>query len=82
MKKRKLKIRTAKGTKVKIERGKPRQPCCGNCGQILKGTINVKTYRQGTIARTKKRPERKYGGVLCSRCSRQKIKDEVRKCLK
>ncbi len=31
------------------------------------------------LPKTMKRPERPYGGVLCSRCMRQLIKDDVRK---
>ena len=78
MKDRKLRVKTTKGVKIKIKLRKPRAPICSACRKKLKGTLNMKTVKQKNSARTKKRPERKYGGVLCSKCARQKIKEEVR----
>ncbi|MDD5332028.1 MAG: hypothetical protein PHE43_04410 [Candidatus Nanoarchaeia archaeon] len=78
MRKIKIRVKTAKGVRVKIRRVKPREPRCSVCKQKLKGTINAKTSKQANTAKTKKRPSRLYGGVLCARCSREKIKRDVR----
>jgi len=45
---------------------------CYICKAVLKGT-------KDKGAKTEKRPERMYGGVLCSACSRNIIKQFARK---
>ena len=48
---------------------------CGNCGIVLAGTNNASLKK---LTKTQKRPERPYGGVLCSSCSRKLIKSYAR----
>lgn len=59
---------------------KPRKPKvahCTICGNRLQGIPRERPYKMATIAKTKKRPERPYGGVLCSSCARHKIRQEA-----
>ena len=59
--------------KKKILRAK-----CAVCGVVLKGVLRETPTKMKNMAKTKKRPSRPFGGVLCSKCSREKIKNESR----
>jgi len=65
-------------TNIHFKRKKPKAARCGNCGAVLKGVPRELPYKMRSTAKTKKRPERPFGGVLCSRCMRQTIIDKVR----
>jgi large subunit ribosomal protein L34e len=52
---------------------KPSNAKCGVCGAILSGVPRERPYKMQKLPKTKKRPERPFGGVLCSACSRRKI---------
>ena len=65
-------------TSIHYKRRKPKAAICGNCGAVLKGVPRELPYKIRSMAKTKKRPERPYGGVLCSRCMRQTIIDKIR----
>lgn len=54
---------------------------CANCGAYLSGTARA-TRNSPNIPKTHKRPQRPYGGMLCSRCSRQKIVSQFRNLFK
>tara|TARA_Y100000310_G_scaffold342346_1_gene445239 strand:+ start:512 stop:775 length:264 start_codon:yes stop_codon:yes gene_type:complete len=83
----KTKSRTYRRVKVKITKGvtthylkkKPSKARCGACGMELAGVPRERPYKMQNMPKTAKRPERPYGGVLCSACSRKKIIAEVRK---
>lgn len=64
--------------KVHFKKRKPNAAKCGNCGAVLKGIPRALPFRMRSMAKTKKRPERPYGGVLCSRCMREKIMNKAR----
>ncbi|MHA1607648.1 MAG: 50S ribosomal protein L34e [Candidatus Freyarchaeota archaeon] len=49
---------------------------CAVCGGVLHGCPTSKEDEK--LAKTKKRPERPYGGYLCHRCLRAMIKAKVR----
>ena len=68
------------GSKVVIhyKKRKPSKATCAVCGAALSGVPRERPYKMQTMAKTKKRPSRPYGGVLCSKCMREKVK----KCLK
>ena len=51
---------------------------CGSCGKILPGTLTAPKSVMKNTAKTKKRPERPYGGVLCSECMRRTIIKKAR----
>lgn len=56
------------------KRNKAKQQCA-NCGDFLKGADH-------SLSMSKKRPERPYGGVLCSRCMRTTIIQKYRNIFK
>ena len=68
---RKIFVKTIKGNKVAYKIRKPRNNTCGKCKVNLSGiprdnVAKLKNY-------SKKRVNRKYGGNLCSKCSREAI---------
>lgn len=65
-------------TNIHFKKKKPQSPKCGNCGAVLKGIPREFPFRMKNMAKTKKRPQRPFGGVLCSRCMRQSIIDKFR----
>lgn len=66
-------------TVIHYKRRKPSKPVCSNCGVVLKGIPRALPTKLQNMPKTKKRPSRAFGGVLCSKCSREKIKLEARK---
>ncbi|MBI2650068.1 50S ribosomal protein L34e [Candidatus Woesearchaeota archaeon] len=73
-------FRKVSGGRVSLhyKKKKPKNAKCGNCGALLKGVPRALPFRMRSMAKTKKRPERPFGGVLCSRCMRQAIIDNIR----
>lgn len=54
------------------ERKKSR-PHCSTCGAELHGIKAMTPKQMHSVPKSKKRPERPYGGVLCSACMRRQI---------
>jgi len=65
-------------TTLHFKKRKPRAATCKNCGVVLKGVPRELPFKMRSMAKTKKRPERPYGGVLCSKCMRTEIIDKAR----
>lgn len=65
-------------TNVHFKKRKPKMGRCGSCGVALKGVPRELPFRMRSMAKTKKRPERPFGGVLCSKCMRIEIINKVR----
>ena len=65
-------------THLHFKRRKPKIAKCGNCGAILKGIPRELPFRMRNLPKTKKRPERPFGGVLCSKCMRNEIINKMR----
>ncbi len=65
-------------TVIHYKKRKPKTPKCSSCGDLLKGIPRVLPYKMRNMPKTRKRPERPYGGVLCSKCMRQKMIDMAR----
>jgi len=77
---RRIKVKVPGNTvKLHYRRRKPSKAHCASCGKVLSGVPRELPLKMKNMAKTKKRPERPYGGVLCSACSRQLIKQKVRK---
>ena len=60
-------------TVTQYKKRKPSKAKCGNCRAILIGVPSERPYKMQNMAKTAKRPQRPFGGVLCSKCSRQEI---------
>jgi len=71
----------AKGVVTHYTRRKASKAQCGACGAYLKGVPRLTNTQAKNLAKSKKRPERPYGGVLCSRCSRNAIVSRIRSIL-
>jgi large subunit ribosomal protein L34e len=66
-------------SEVHMRKKKTSKKVCGICGKQLHGVPHGKTTQQvKQMAKTKKRPERVFGGVLCSKCVREVIKLKAR----
>lgn len=74
------KVRTPSGRVVThYEKKRTGIPHCGECGAILGGVPRgLRSYQMQRLSKTKKTPERKFGGFLCPACTRDLIKKEVR----
>lgn len=76
---RKIFVRTP-GAKNKLHYRlrKPSKAVCSSCHSKLLGVLHGRPIKFKKASKTSKRPERKYGGTLCSKCSRAKIKQSAR----
>lgn len=70
--------KTPSGTRLVYSKRKPSKAICSGCGDVLPGVMNERPYKMRTAAKSKKRPERPYGGNLCSKCMREKIRESIR----
>ncbi|MCK5282733.1 MAG: 50S ribosomal protein L34e [Nanoarchaeota archaeon] len=87
MVRRALRSRSLRRIKVKVpggrvvthyKRRKPSPAKCGGCGAVLKGIARERPRKMQNIPKTRKRPQRPYGGVLCSKCARVLLKEKVK----
>ena len=65
-------------TSIHFKKRKPKAAKCGNCGAVLKGVPRELPFKMRSMAKTRKRPERPFGGVLCSRCMRKEMINKIR----
>ncbi len=65
-------------TVVHYRKRKPSKAKCGSCGTDLKGVPRERPYKMQNMPKTAKRPERPFGGVLCSGCMRKQIIAKVK----
>lgn len=57
---------------------KPSKATCAICGAKLFAVPNRSISGMRKLAKTEKRPERIFGGVLCGNCVQQLLKDKMR----
>jgi len=75
----KVKVRLPGGRVViHYRRKKTKPPICGKCGKQLHGVPRVRSSILRKLKKTEKRPERPYGGNLCSYCMREIMKEKAR----
>ena len=78
--KRRVFVRTPGGeTVVHRRRFNTSKPVCAECKVELKGVARGNPAQIAKLSKTQRRPERPYGGVLCSKCMRKKFIQEARK---
>ena len=76
---RRIKVKTpGSKTVTHYRKRKPSKAKCAECGDALKGVPRERPYKMARLSKTQKRPERPYGGVLCSKCARIKIKENIK----
>jgi large subunit ribosomal protein L34e len=76
---RKIFVKTPGGrVKVHYRERKPSRAVCGNCKKQLAGVPRERPSKMMNMPKTAKRPERPYGGVLCSACMRLLMKQRAR----
>jgi len=59
----------------------PRRPGparCAICGKPLNGVPRLRPVELRKLAKTEKRPERLYGGVVCSSCLARLLRESAR----
>ena len=67
---RRAKVRITKGTVARYFPSLHSKHTCGICQEVLHGTPRGRPVEIAKLSKTERRPERPYGGVLCSKCSR------------
>lgn len=76
---RRIKVTTPGGVnKTTYKPRKPTKAICGSCGGVLPGVAREIPSVMRNIPKSSRRPERPYGGVLCSKCSRKELKMKAR----
>lgn len=65
-------------TTVRYEKKKPSRARCAICGRELHGVPALRPSRLSKLAKTEKRPERPYGGYICSKCLAKELKEAIR----
>ncbi len=65
-------------TVIRYKEKEPKPAKCAVCKVILKGVASKRPVKMKGVAKSKKKVSRKYGGYLCSKCSRKKIVGDAR----
>ena len=65
-------------TVVRYKRAKPSAAHCALCGGKLNAVPRARPSEMAKFAKTEKRPERIFGGVLCAGCVKAALKEKVR----
>lgn len=72
-------VKTPTKTKITYRKRKPDKKVCGMCEKQLHGIPHLTQSKFRSLPKTKKRPQRPYAGVLCSNCTRKKLKESLYK---
>ncbi|MEB3779809.1 MAG: 50S ribosomal protein L34e [Desulfurococcales archaeon] len=62
---------------VLYERRKPSIARCARCGKPLNGVPRLRPSELRSLNKTRKRPERPYGGVLCPKCLADLLRESI-----
>ncbi len=65
--------------KIHYKKRKPKVHKCAECGIELKGIPRLRPTEMRNLAKSKKRPQRPYGGYLCSACTKRRLVQETRR---
>ncbi len=57
---------------------KPSKHVCAGCGRTLHGVPRGRPYEIRRLSKSRRRPNRPYGGYYCSECMRRVFKEEAR----
>ena len=75
---RRTRKRVVSGLVVRYKKKKPAKSHCAGCGSFLAAVPSDTAANIRKYPKTARRPERPFGGVLCSSCSRRAIIKRVR----
>lgn len=76
---RRVKVKTPGGTvKIHYKKPKNKQAHCAECKRVLPGVARGTKTTVRKAAKSSRRPERPFGGNLCSACMRQELKNRAR----
>ena len=64
--------------RIHYEDRKPKSAHCAGCGSKLHGVARATTAQLRKLSKTQKRPERAFGGVLCTKCMRKVLANQAR----
>ena len=64
---------------IHYKKKKPGQARCASCGKPLSGVKRNIPSKIRKLAKSKKKPNRPYGGNLCPKCSREAVKGKTLK---
>ncbi|MFH8080660.1 MAG: 50S ribosomal protein L34e [Candidatus Aenigmatarchaeota archaeon] len=74
-----IKVKTPGGRlAIHYRKPKPKPAKCGKCGKVLHGVPRLRGSKMRKLSKTEKRPERPFGGVLCSRCVKKFFAEKAR----
>ena len=65
-------------TVLHYKKKKPSKHLCADCGKLLHAVPRARPYQIRKLPKSKKSPNRPYGGYLCSECARKIFKREAR----
>ena len=65
-------------TVLHYKKKKPKTHHCAECGKLLHGVPRGRPYQIRKLSKSKKRPNRPYGGNLCTECTRRLFKEQAR----
>ena len=68
---RRIRKKLASKVTIQYKKRNPSPAKCGDCGKALQAVPRKLPTKMHNLAKTKKRPERPYGGVLCTKCMRE-----------
>ena len=71
-------VKIPSGIALRRIQKKPKARTCIQCKKPLHGISNVINKLQKKLSKSKKRPERRFAGVLCSQCSRRELISRIR----
>ncbi len=76
---RRIHVRTPKHTHLVYAKRKPQKAHCADCGAVLHGVASKRPYLMAKLSKTEKRPDRPFAGMLCSKCMRIRVKEQLYK---
>lgn len=75
---RRVYVKTSGKTRIHYRQRKPSAAQCAHCGNNLQGVPRELSSIMRNLPKTAKRPERPYGGMLCSACTRLLLQKKAR----
>lgn len=76
---RRVKVTTPGGTtKTAYKKRKPSRAKCAECSAALSGVPRELPSKMRNMPKSHKKPQRPYGGNLCTKCTRKKMLEKAK----